>query len=132
MAHASYEKLAVWQRSIELVEFVYRITRDFPSDEKSGLAATLRRTVTAVPAKIADADGLDDAEKIIQTLNGIRGTIREMLTYAVICRRLGFLSFMKYKALRRRLVRIDRVLRMHNEQLSESISPARHSPRLAA
>lgn len=110
MAHEPFEKLVVWQRSIELVETVYRLTRDFPADEKSGLAATLRRSVAGVPAKIADADGQDDADKIRQSFAGARGMIRELQTYAVICRRMRFLGHFNYISLRRRLRKIDRML----------------------
>ena len=110
MAHEPFEKLAVWQRSIELVETVYRLTREFPADEKSGLAATLRRTVTGIPAKIADADGYDDPDKIRQTFAGVQGSIREMHTYAVLCRRMRFLGYFNYSSLRRQLRKIDRLL----------------------
>lgn len=107
MAHEPFEKLVVWQRSLELVETVYQLTREFPADEKSGLAATLRRTVTGIPAKVADAVGQEDEAKGRQMLSGVRGTIREMQTYAVLCRRMRFLGYMTYNSLRRRLRKID-------------------------
>ncbi len=132
MSQAHYEKLIVWQRSMELVEYVYRLTRAFPADEKSGLAATLRRTVTGIPAKIADADGLDDAEQVCKSLNTLRGTIREMQTYVVICRRLGFLGYLQYKAFRKRLTRIDRALAAQIAELSEPKKAPMLKPRLAA
>ncbi len=110
MAHEPFEKLAVWQRSIELVETVYLLTREFPADEKSGLAATLRRTVIGIPAKIADADGQDDPAKVRQAFAATRGTIRELQTYAVICRRMRFLGHFNYASLRRRMRKIDLML----------------------
>ncbi len=127
-----FEKLVVWQRSVELVQFVYQQTRDFPADEKSGLAATLRRTVTGIPAKIAEADGVDDADKVCQTLTGIRGTIREMQTYVIICRKMGFIPYLKYKAFRKKLLRIDRTLAVQIEQLQAPHKAPLLKPRLAA
>lgn len=129
---AHYEKLIVWQHAVELVEFVYRTTREFPADEKSGLAATLRRTVTGIPAKIAEADGLDDVEKVCQSLSALRGTLRELQTYGVICRRLGFLPYFRHKAFRKRLARIDRALVAQVTQLSEPKKAPMLKPRLAA
>ena len=107
MAHEPFEKLAVWQRSIELVESIYQLTREFPADEKSGLAAALRRSATAIPAKIADAVGQEDPAKTQQGLGAARGMIRELQTYAVICRRMRFLGYLSYSSLRRRLKKID-------------------------
>lgn len=132
MAQPHFEKLIVWQRSMHLVEYVYRLTRDFPADEKSGLAATLRRTVTGLPAKIADADGLDDPQKVSQALVSLRGTIREMQTYGVICHRLGFLKFLKHKSLRRQLLKIDRALAAQIDQLQAPPQAPLLKPRLAA
>jgi four helix bundle protein len=130
MTQEPFEKLEVWQRSIELVETVYRLTRDFPADEKSGLAATLRRTVTAIPAKIADADGHDDPGKAGQAFAALRGTIREMQTYCVICRRMRFLGYFPYTSLRRRLRRIDRMLDAEIDLLTPE-QPERKPPRPA-
>lgn len=132
MAQPHYEKLAIWQSSMQLVEFVYRVTRDFPADEKSGLAATLRRTVTGIPAKIADADGLDDPDKVTQALTSVRSTIREMQTYVSICYRLGFLKYLRYKSFRRQLSRIDRAVEAQAERLAAPPKAPLLKPRLAA
>jgi len=118
VAHEPFEKLAVWQRSVELVESIYQLTREFPADEKSGLAAALRRTATGIPAKIADADGQEDPAKAQQGMAAARGMIRELQTYAVICRRMRFLGYMTYSSLRRRLRKIDGML-LHQIDLLE-------------
>jgi len=122
MAHEPFEKLAVWQRSIELVETVYQLTRGFPADEKSGLAATLRRTVTGIPARIADADGQEDPGKAQQGMTAVSGMIRELHTYAVICRRMRFLGYMQYSSLRRRLRKIDLMLQRRIDLLEPAES----------
>ena len=129
MAHEPFEKLVVWQRAIELVEAVYRLTREFPADEKSGLAATLRRAVTGIPAKIADAEGQDDPDKISQAYASARGTIRELQTYTVICRRMRFLGYMNYTSLRRRLRRIDRMIVAQGNAPEPTVSAEKPSAR---
>lgn len=132
MAQPHFEKLLIWQHSMQLVEFVYRLTRDFPADEKSALAATLRRTATGIPARIADADGLDDPEKVSQSLNSVRGMVREMQTYTVICYRLGFLKYLRYKSFRRQLNKIDRALEAQVDRLAAPPKAPLLKPRLAA
>ena len=39
----SFRDLKVWQRSMTLVEEIYRITRRFPKEEQFGLTAQIRR-----------------------------------------------------------------------------------------
>lgn len=132
MAHEPFEKLAVWQRSIELVESIYQLTREFPADEKSGLAAALRRSATGIPAKIADAVGQDDPAKAQQGLGGARGMIRELQTYAVICRRMRFLGYLNYNSLRRRLKKIDILLLRQIDLLEPEEPPELPEPPEAA
>ena len=57
MSAKTFEQLVIWKRSMDLVETIYRTTRRFPSEERSGLTATLRRTAAAIPANIADGHG---------------------------------------------------------------------------
>ena len=41
----SYKDLIIWQRSMDLVEFVYLITEGFPAKENFGLVLQMRRSV---------------------------------------------------------------------------------------
>jgi four helix bundle protein len=46
--------LIAWQKAMDLVEEVYRITRGFPKEEIYGLAAQVRRAAVSVPSNIAE------------------------------------------------------------------------------
>jgi len=50
---ASHKDLDVWKRSLDLVEVVYKITKDFPKDELYGLTNQLRRAAVSIPSNIA-------------------------------------------------------------------------------
>ena len=41
----SFRDLLAWQKAMDLVEFVYRMTADFPSSEQFGLTAQMRKAV---------------------------------------------------------------------------------------
>jgi four helix bundle protein len=43
MTVRTYRELDVWQQGMTLVEYCYRQTKTFPSDERFGLTAQLRR-----------------------------------------------------------------------------------------
>jgi four helix bundle protein len=49
-----YKSLIVWQKSISLVKLTYKLTSDFPSEEKFGLISQMRRAVVSIPSNIAD------------------------------------------------------------------------------
>ena len=49
-----FEDLKVWQKSHELVLEVYKVTQQFPNEEKFGLASQIRGSAAFVAANIAE------------------------------------------------------------------------------
>ncbi len=54
MTNRSYKDLTVWQKSMDLVEEVYRVSQLFPSEERFGLTNQVRRSAVSIPANIAE------------------------------------------------------------------------------
>ncbi len=50
-------ELKIWQKSIDLVVDVYKITASFPTDEKYGLISQVRRAAVSIPSNIAEGAG---------------------------------------------------------------------------
>ncbi len=110
MRDESYESLTSWRRAMDLVETIYRVTRRFPNEEKSGLAAALRKTVATIPAKIADAHGRSAPREAISAFSAAQGSIRELETTLLIARRLGILGRWSLFRLRRRCAQLDNMI----------------------
>jgi four helix bundle protein len=54
---SSYKDLLVWQRGMDLVERVYRVTTKLPANEQFGLIAQMRRAAVSIPSNIAEGYG---------------------------------------------------------------------------
>lgn len=54
MKIVSFRDLLIWQKSMQLVNNVYAITKSFPKDEMFGLTSQIRRAAIAMPASIAE------------------------------------------------------------------------------
>jgi len=50
----SYKDLIVWQKAIELVAEIYRLTDKFPKHELFGLTSQMRRAAVSIPSNIAE------------------------------------------------------------------------------
>lgn len=50
----SFRDLKVWQKAHQFALDVYLVTKDFPSEERFGLTAQLRRAALSVPANIVE------------------------------------------------------------------------------
>ncbi len=88
----SYRDLDVWQKAIELVEAVYRMTEGFPNDERFGLTSQMRRAAVSVPSNIAEGYGRRSRGEYRQLLGVANGSLKELETQIVIAGRLQFAS----------------------------------------
>jgi len=86
----SYKDLMIWQRSIDLVELIYRITEDFPAKENFGLISQMRRAVISIPSNIAEGYGRQSTGSYSQFLSIARGSLFELETQIEICIRLKY------------------------------------------
>jgi four helix bundle protein len=85
----SYKDLLAWQKSMDLVEMVYEITRQFPREELFGLATSLRRATVSIPSKIAAGHERDNTREYIQHLASARGSLSEAETQMEVAKRLA-------------------------------------------
>jgi four helix bundle protein len=88
----SYRNLLVWQKSIDLVEQTYKLTKHFPSEEKFGLTSQANRASTSIPANIAEGYGRHHRGDYLRFLSIARGSIAELETHMIVAVRLGFVS----------------------------------------
>ena len=49
----SHKDLIVWQKSMDLVEMIYRLIKKLPGDEKYSLSDQMRRAAVSIPSNIA-------------------------------------------------------------------------------
>jgi four helix bundle protein len=95
----SYRDLETWQKSIELVEEVYKETRSFPKEEIYGLISQMRRAAVSVPSNIAEGQGRDSTNEILRHLSIAYGSLCELQTQMLICYKLSYLNRQTYERL---------------------------------
>ena len=88
----SYKDLIAWQRAMELVEAVYRLSALFPKDERFGLTAQIRRAAVSVASDIAEGHSRLSRDDYIRFLNMATGSENEVETQALIAVRLRFVT----------------------------------------
>ena len=91
----SYRDLNVWQNGMDLVEDVYKITANFPKEEKYGLTSQLRRCSVSIPSNIAEGFMRKSTKEYIQFLYISLGSLGELDTQMEITVRLSFIERQK-------------------------------------
>jgi four helix bundle protein len=86
----SFKDLVVWQRSIQMSVALYRLTQEFPPDERFGLTNQLRRAGVSVASNISEGYGRTSTGEYRHFLGIARGSNSEVQTQLVISRELGF------------------------------------------
>lgn len=87
---ARYDRLHVWQRSIDLVCEIYRLTKSLPIEERFGLSAQLRRAAVSIPCNIAEGAGRYGRKELLRHLSIARGSLLEVEAILFILERLKY------------------------------------------
>ncbi|MCX6739023.1 MAG: four helix bundle protein [Candidatus Parcubacteria bacterium] len=85
----SYRDLTVWQRAMELVVEIYRITENFPKDEIYGLTSQMRRSAVSIPSNIAEGRFRGTRKDFTQFLRIAYGSGAELDTQIEIAMQLS-------------------------------------------
>jgi four helix bundle protein len=88
----SHRDLIAWQKAIQLVKRCYRISSQFPPDERFGLTQQLRRAAISVPSNIAEGKGRGTPAEFQRFLGIACGSLTELDTQFVIACELGFIK----------------------------------------
>ncbi|MFZ3253245.1 MAG: four helix bundle protein [Syntrophales bacterium] len=88
----SYRDLIVWQKSMDLVEMVYQVTKGFPREELYGLTNQLRRAAVSIPSNIAEGQARNSTAEFRNFLSIARGSLAEVETQLLIAERLNYLG----------------------------------------
>lgn len=87
-----YKELVIWQRAMQLVKSVYRLTKAFPPDERYGLALQMRRAAVSVPSNIAEGQGRQGPKGFAHFLSITRGSLLELETQLLLSIDLGYVE----------------------------------------
>jgi four helix bundle protein len=105
-----YRKLIAWQKADELAFQIYRITQDFPSDEKFGLVSQMRRAALSVAANIAEGYTRNSKKEKVYFYNIAIGSLTEVEYYLDFSLRLNYMSHEKYHSLIKLRSEVGRLL----------------------
>ena len=105
----TFRELKVWEKSHRLVLEIYACTRQFPSDEKFGLTAQLRRAAVSIAANLAEGARRPTQSDFARHVGIARGSASEVDYLIVLAAELGYVDANVGTSLQAKL---DEILRM--------------------
>lgn len=106
----SYKDLLIWQRSMDLVEAIYKVTGKLPGVEQWGLISQMRRAAISVPSNIAEGYGRQATGEYRHHLSYSRASLLELETQVLISQRLGYLRLNETDSLLDEIQQISKML----------------------
>jgi four helix bundle protein len=88
MSLTSFRDLTVWQKSLDLVEQIYTITRQLPKEERYGLSSQLQRAAVSIPSNIAEGSKRTSRADFRQFCKIALGSSAEVETQLIIVHRI--------------------------------------------
>lgn len=106
----SFEDLTVWQKAHQLILRIYKLTADFPSEERFGLVSQMRRASISITANIAEGFKRRGAKDKINFYNIAQGSLTELQNYLILTKDLGYFSDKHYDEFCLSAVEISKML----------------------
>jgi len=88
----SYQDLVAWQKAMELVTEIYRVSQKFPKEEVFSLTSQIRRAAVSIPSNIAEGRGKFSKGDFQYFLGHARGSLSEVETQILIARNLNYIT----------------------------------------
>ena len=106
----AFEKLTVWQKSVEMVKEVYMVTKSFPKEETYGIISQIRRSALSVTCNLAEGSGkISNKDKANYTTIAF-GSLMETMNLLIVSVEVEMLSSDKLEAFRIQISEISRML----------------------
>ncbi|MCE5250938.1 four helix bundle protein [bacterium] len=115
----TFRDLIVWQKSMNLVTDMYKLSKSFPADETYGLMLQIRRCVISIPSNIAEGYGRSTTSENIRFLRIATGSLYELQTQVEIALNLGYMDKSKFDTFYESTRELERLLSSLTKKLLE-------------
>ncbi len=100
----------VWQKALNLAVEVHRFSQAFPTFERFGLAAQIRRAAISIPSNIAEGAARRTTRDFVAFLHIARGSCAELETQLLLAKQFGYATDDAYEQISSRANEVGRLL----------------------
>ncbi len=117
----NFKELKSWQKAIDFYLDIYKLTGQFPIEEKFGLILQLRRSGVSVPSNIAEGSGRNSDKEFLNFLSIATGSSYEIETQLIIAHRLGYIKEEEIKEATLKLTEIQKMIFAFSNKIRTNI-----------
>ena len=94
-----FRKLEIWKRSHKAALLLYKVTQEFPTEEKYGLTNQIRRAGVSIPSNIAEGCGHESKKEFARYFQMAAASSSELQYQLILAHDLGYLQEDQYAEL---------------------------------
>ncbi len=113
-----FKKLKIWQEGLALVIETYKLTKDFPNEEKYGLSSQLNRCSVSIPSNIAEGTSKSSEKHFKTFLETSLGSAFEWETQIMIAFKVGYIDKEKFEELENNINKLQNMIYTFKNKLS--------------
>lgn len=87
-----YKELKLWQKAIDIVTEIYRLTEGFPERERFNLISQINRAAVSIPSNIAEGAGRNSDKEFLYFLSIAHASTYEIETQLIVAHNLNYIS----------------------------------------
>ncbi len=106
----TYKDLIVWQKSIILIKYIYKLSEKYPKSELFSLVDQLKRAAISIASNIAEGYGRKSHKEYLQFYSIAYGSTLEVETQLIISKELNFISEKEFETANSLLTEIIKML----------------------
>ena len=106
----NHKNLEVWKKSMLLVEEIYKMTNQFPEEEKFGLTNQIKRAAISVPSNIAEGSGRNSTKEFKRYLEIALGSLFELQTQIILSNYKEYLTKNKLETMEEQTEELQKMI----------------------
>ena len=106
----TFRDLKVWKKSHELVLEIYRITKQFPAEEKFGLISQFRRSASSIATNIVEGHRKKSRREYLHFLNIAESSLEETKYHLLLSKDLNYITEEIFNGILRMCDEVGRML----------------------
>ena len=114
-----FKDLKVWQKARVFAGSAYRVTQQFPAEERYGLTSQIRRGAASIMSNLAEGSGRDSDREMMRYVRIALGSSRELESNLILAHDLRFGDLATLEALRTEIQEIRCMLAGLAERLKD-------------
>ena len=106
----NFRKLNIWLDAIVLAKEVYKVTSNYPKEEKYGLVSQINRCSVSVPSNIAEGSSRSSNKEFSYFIKIALGSLFELETQLILSNEFGILAAEDLDILIDKLIKLQKML----------------------